>query len=209
MKRYEGSHKTMRYVRSMRGNDDQQGTVFSYINPEERIPADHPLRRIRAILAGALKDLSTHFEALYARRGRPSIPPEKLLRALLLQILYAIRSARQLMEQLNYNLLFPVCGFESGRCGVGHDGVYEKPGASDAQGKIEQRLLEAVLEQVRAHDLLSEEHFTVGGTLQETWASRRSLVPKDSPPVGTGMGGKKLLPTRLRPSRFSMITGPG
>jgi transposase len=90
----------------MRGNDEQQGTVFSYINPEQRIPADHPLRSIRAMVDRALQDLSVHFEALYARRGRPSIPPEKLLRALLLQLLYSLRSERQLMEQLDYNLLY-------------------------------------------------------------------------------------------------------
>src|ERR1035441_5856692 len=97
-KRYEGFHRLMRYVRSMRGNDEQQGAVFSYINPEERIPSDHPLRSIRAMVDGALQELWAHFEALYARRGRPSIPPEKLLRALLLQVLYSLRSERQLME---------------------------------------------------------------------------------------------------------------
>jgi transposase len=184
----------MGYVMSMRGNDEQQGAVFSYINPEERIPADHPLRRIRAMLDGALKDLSTHFEALYARRGRPSIPPEKLLRALLLQILYALRSERQVMEQMNYNLLFRWFVGLNPDDTVWDATVFTKNRERLLQGEIAQRLLEAVLEQARAHDLLSEEHFTVDGTLLEAWASRRSFVPKDPPPpVGTGVGGRKLL----------------
>ena len=99
-------HRQLCYVSSMRGDDEQQGEVFSYINPEDRIPQDHPLRGIRAIVDRSLKELWAHFEALYARRGRPSIAPERLLRALLLQVLYSIRSERQLMEQIDYNLLF-------------------------------------------------------------------------------------------------------
>src|SRR5260370_13259406 len=192
----------MRYVRSMRGNDEQQGAVFSYISPEERIPADHPVRRIRAMLDSALKELSTHFEALYARRGRPSIPPEKLLRALLLQILYALRSERQLMEQMNYNLLFRWFVGLNPDDTVWDATVFTKNRERRLQGEIAQRLLEAVLEQARAHDLLSEEHFTVDGTLIEAWASRRSFVPKDPPrTAGTGGGGKKRLrdPQRSTP----------
>jgi transposase len=179
---------------SMRGNDEQQGAVFSYINPEERIPADHPLRRIRAMVDTALQQMSAHFEALYARRGRPSIAPEKLLRALLLQILYALRSERQLMEQMNYNLLFRWFVGLNPDDAVWDATVFSKNRERLLQGEIAQRLLEAVLEQARAHDLLSEEHFTVDGTLLEAWASRQSFVPKDPPPtVGTGAGGKKLL----------------
>jgi transposase len=90
----------------MRGQDEQQSMVFSYINIEDRIPQDHPLRRIRQMTDVGLRELWAHFESLYARVGRPSIPPERLLRALLLQVLYSIRSERQLMEQLDYNLLF-------------------------------------------------------------------------------------------------------
>ncbi len=178
----------------MRGNDEQQGAVFSYLNPEERIPAEHPLRRIRAMVDAALREMSAHFEALYARRGRPSIPPEKLLRALLLQILYALRSERQLMEQMNYNLLFRwFVGLNPDEA-VWDVTVFTKNRERRLQGEIAQRLLEAVLEQAREHDLLSEEHFTVDGTLLEAWANRRSFVPKDPPPtVGTGAGGKKLL----------------
>jgi transposase len=178
----------------MRGNDEQQGAVFSYINPEERIPADHPLRRIRAMVDAGLQGMSLHFEALYAGRGRPSIAPEKLLRALLLQILYALRSERQLMEQMNYNLLFRWFVGLNPDDAVWDASVFSKNRERLLRGEIAQRLLEAVLEQARAHDLLSEEHFTVDGTLLEAWASRRSFVPKDPPPTsGSGAGGKKLL----------------
>jgi transposase len=184
----------MGYEISMRGNDEQQGAVFSYINPEERIPADHPLRRIRAMVDTGLQGMSLHFEALYAGRGRPSIAPEKLLRALLLQILYALRSERQLMEQMNYNLLFRWFVGLNPDDAVWDASVFSKNRERLLRGEIAQRLLEAVLEQARAHDLLSEEHFTVDGTLLEAWASRRSFVPKDPPPsAGTGAGGKKLL----------------
>ena len=184
----------MRYVSSMRGNDEQQGAVFSYINPEERIPAAHPLRSIRAMVDRALKELWAHFEALYGRRGRPSIPPEKLLRALLLQILYAIRSERQLMEQLDYNLLYRWFVGLNPDDAVWDVTVFTKNRERLLQGEIAQRLLEAVLAQAREQHLLSEEHFTVDGTLIEAWASRRSFGPKDPPPtVGTGVGGKKLL----------------
>lgn len=184
----------MRYENSMRGNDEQQGAVFSYLNPEERIPSDHPLRSIRTMVDRALQELWAHLEALYARRGRRSIPPEKLLRALLLQILYSIRSERQLMEQMNYNLLYRWFVGLNPDDEVWDVTVFTKNRERLLHGEIAQRLLEAVLEQARAHDLLSEEHFTVDGTLIEAWASRRSFVAKDPPPtVGTGAGGKKLL----------------
>jgi transposase len=194
MKSHEGFHKAMRYVSSMRGNDEQQGAVFSYINPEERIAADHALRSIRAMVDRALQELWAHFEALYARRGRPSIPPEKLLRALLLQILYSVRSERQLMEQLDYNLLYRWFVGLNPDDGVWDVTVFTKNRERLLQGEIAQRLLEAVLAQAREHNLLSAEHFTVDGTLIEAWASRRSFVPKNPPPTaGTGVGGKKLL----------------
>ena len=116
----------------MRGNDEQQGAVFSSINPEERIPADHPLRRIRGMMETALGQMSAHFEARYARRGRPSIPPEKLLRALWLQILYALRSeATDGADELQ-PAVSRVCGIESRRRGVGRDGVPQEPGAPAA-----------------------------------------------------------------------------
>ena len=178
----------------MRGEEKQQITMYSYIDLEQRVPKDHPLRAIRLMADRALQQLSIHFEALYARRGRPSIPPEQLIRALLLQALYAVRGERQLMEQIDYNLLF--------RWFVGlgmdeaawHPTVFTKNRDRLMQGEVSQRLLLAVVEQARAEQLISDEHFTVDGTLLEAWANRRSFQPKDPPPSkGTGAGGKKCL----------------
>ncbi len=178
----------------MRGNDEQAGVVFSYINPEERIPADHPLRQIRAMIDRAMRELWAHFQALYARVGRPSIPPERLLRALLLQVLYSIRSERQLMEQIDYNLLYRWFIGLNPDDAVWDTTVFTKNRDRLLAGEVSQRLLEAVLRQASEHQLLSEEHFTVDGTLIEAWASRKSFVPKDPPPsTGTGVRGKKLL----------------
>jgi transposase len=178
----------------MRGEDKQQGVMYSYINLEDRVPYDHPLRRIRAMVDNSLKELSLHFEALYSRRGRPSIPPERLLRALLLQVLYSIRSERQLMEQVDYNLLFRWFVGLNPDDAVWDVTVYTKNRDRMMAGEVSQRLLTAVLKQAEAHQLLSEDHFTVDGTLIQAWASRKSFVPKDKPPKkGSGWGGKKLL----------------
>lgn len=178
----------------MRGDEKQQTAMFSYISLEQRVPPEHPLRAIRPMVDQALADLSLHFDALYARRGRPSIPPEQLLRALLLQVLYAIRSERQLMEQIDYNLLFRWfvgLGMEEAAWDAT---VFSKNRDRLLAGEVSQRLLLAVVEQARAQSLLSEEHFTVDGTLLEAWANRSSFAPKDPPPTqGTGSGGKKLL----------------
>lgn len=178
----------------MRGEDTQQTVLYSYLNLEERIPQDHPLRRIRQMSDRALAELWAHFEALYARRGRPSIPPEQLLRALLLQVLYSIRSQRQLMEQLDYNLLFRwFVGLNPDEA-VWDTTVFTKNRDRMLQGEVAQRLFEAVLRQAEEQHLLSEEHFTVDGTLIQAWASRKSFVPKDPPPAqGTGAQGEKLL----------------
>ena len=141
-----------------------------------------------------LNDLWTHFEALYARRGRPSIPPERLLRALLLQALYSIRSETQLMEQLDYNLLYRWFVGLNADDKVWDVTVFTKNRDRLMDGEISQRLLEAVLGQASQNHLLSEEHFTVDGTLIQAWASRKSFVPKEKPPEkGSGSGGKKLL----------------
>ena len=179
----------------MRGDEKQQDAMFSYINLEQRVPPEHPLRAIRQMVDQALGDLSAHFDTLYARGGRPSIPPEQLLRALLLQVLYGVRSERQLMEQVDFNLLY--------RWFVGlamdeeawDPTVYSKNRERLLQGEVSQRLLVAVVEQARAQSLLSEEHFTVDGTLLEAWAIlRRSFEPEDPPPTkGTGSRGKKCL----------------
>jgi transposase len=184
----------MVYVNSMRGDEKQQDAMFSYINLEQRVRAEHPLRAIRKLVNQALEELSLHFDALYARRGRPSIPPEQLLRALLLQALYAVRSEQQLMEQIDYNLLFRWfvgLGMEEA---VWDATVFSKNRERLLEGAVSQRLLAAVVEQARAQDLLSEEHFTVDGTLLEAWAGRDSFRPKDPPPSqGTGARGKRLL----------------
>ena len=178
----------------MRGHDEQQGEVFSYIPLEQRIPGDHPLRRIREMVDRGLKELWTHFEALYAKRGRPSIPPERLLRALLLQALYSIRSETQLMEQLDYNLLYRWFVGLNADDPVWDVTVFTKNRERLMAGEVSQQLLEAVLRQAAEKNLLSEEHFTVDGTLIEAWASRKSFVPKKEPPEkGSGSGGKKLL----------------
>ena len=141
-----------------------------------------------------LQEMWSHFEALYARRGRPSIAPERLLRALLLQALYSIRSETQLMEQLDYNLLYRWFVGLNPDDKVWDVTVFTKNRERLMAGEVSQRLLEAVLRQAAEHDLLSEEHFTVDGTLIQAWASRKSFVPKQRPPEkGSGVGGKKLL----------------
>ena len=178
----------------MRGDEKQQPVMFSYIDLEQRVPAEHPLRAIRRMVDQALGDLSQHFDTLYARGGRPSIPPEQLLRALLLQVLYGLRSERQLMEQVAYNLLYRwFVGLAMDEAAWDAT-VYSKNRDRLLQGEVSQRLLVAVVEQARAQSLLSEEHFTVDGTLLEAWANRRSFEPKDPPPPkGTGSRGKKCL----------------
>lgn len=178
----------------MRGKKEQQEVVFSYINTERRVPQDHPLRAIRRMVDEALRDLDLHFAALYARRGRPSIAPERLLRALLLMILYSIRSERQLMEQINYNLLYRWFVGLNPDDAVWDATVFTKNRQRLMQGKVAEQLLQAVLAQARAQDLLSEEHFTVDGTLIQAWVARRSFEPKDPPPTqGTGSKGEILL----------------
>jgi transposase len=156
--------------------------MFSYVSLEDRVPADHPLRAIRRITDRALARISPQFDRLYVQFGRPSIPPEQLLRALLLQALYTIRSERQLMEQLDYNLLF--------RWFVGL-GIDDAVWAPTTFSKNRDRLLDgeiaaAFFEAVRLHaetaQLLSNEHFTVDGTLLEAWASHKSFQPRETPP---------------------------
>jgi Transposase domain (DUF772) len=118
----------------MRGKDEQQLDVFSYISPEQRVPQDHPLRSLRAMTNEALQRLQPRFNSLYAKIGRSSIAPEKLLRALLLQALYSVRSERMLMEQLEYNLLLMVRGLEHGRLGLRRDGIHQEPRAPARRG---------------------------------------------------------------------------
>jgi transposase len=153
--------------------------MYSYLSPEQRVPANHPLRSIREMTDRALKGLSRKFNAIYSATGRPSIAPEKLLRALLLQVLYTVRSERLLMEQLEYNLLF--------RWFVGLNldepvwvpTVFSKNRDRLLEGDIAERFFGEVLKQAREADLLSDEHFSVDGTLIEAWASQKSFQRKD------------------------------
>jgi transposase len=167
----------------MRGDDTQQGHMWSYLQPEQRVPQDHPLRPIRAMVDQALKALSPRFALLYSHTGRPSIPPEQLLRALLLQAFYSIRSERQLMEQLDYNLLFRWFVGLAMDDPIWDPTVFTKNRERLFQGDIAQAFFDAVLTQARQQDLLSAEHFTVDGTLLEAWASHKSFKAKaDSTP---------------------------
>ena len=173
----------------MRGADERTGAMFSYVSLEERVPADHPLRAIRRITDRALERLSPRFGTLYVNFGRPSIPPEQLLRALLLQALYTIRSERQLIEQLDFNLLFRWF------VGLGIDDsvwshtTFSKNRDRLLDGDIATAFFEAVLLHADTARLLSHEHFTVDGTLLEAWASQKSFRRRDTPPDPPVPGG--------------------
>jgi transposase len=177
----------------MRGDDASKGSLFSYIDLEKRVRADHPLRVIREIANGALRSLSSDFDALYSPIGRESIPPERLLRALLLQAFYSIRSERQLVERIDTDLLF--------RWFVGlgiEDLVWDATSFTKNRdrlldGEIASRFLAAVLAHDRVKGLLSNEHFSVDGTLLEAWASPKSFRPKDGSgePPGPGRNGER------------------
>src|SRR5215475_13303762 len=163
----------------MRGQDTQQSTMFSYLSPDERVPAEHPLRAIRKMVDAVLQTLSPTFDAMYASFGRPSIAPEKLLKALLLQVLYSVRSERLLMEQLSYNLLFRwFVGLNMDER-VWVPTVFTKNRDRLLESDIAKKFFRLVLDQARASDLLSDEHFSVDGTLIEAWAGQKSFRRKD------------------------------
>ena len=170
----------------MRGSDERAGSMFSYVSLEDRVPVDHPLREIRRITDRALERLSPRFDTLYITFGRPSIPPEKLLRALLLQALYTIRSERQLIEQIDYNLLFRWF------VGLGVDDAVWAPTTFTKNrdrlldGDIAAAFFEAILLHADRERLLSDDHFTVDGTLLEAWASHKSFQPHDGEPPASG-----------------------
>jgi transposase len=165
----------------MRGEDRQQSHLFSYVSPERRVPADHPLRPIRVMVDAALEKLSPRFATLYSPTGRPSVPPEKLLRALLVQVLYSVRSEALLMEQLDYNLLFRwFVGLNTDE-EVWDATTFTKNRDRLLEGDIAQEFFAAITAQARARGLLSDEHFTVDGTLLEAWASQKSFQRKDHP----------------------------
>jgi len=166
----------------MRGHDEQPGSLFSYVSCEARVPPDHPLRLIRAVVDEALDVLSAEFEGLYARLGRPSIPPEKLLRAMLLQAFFGIRSERQLMEQLNYNLLFRWFVGLSMDAAVWDASSFSKNRDRLLEGDVSRRFLAAIVAQPRVKALMSDEHFSVDGTLIQAWASQKSFRPKSDGP---------------------------
>jgi transposase len=176
----------------MRGNDEQQLDVFSYVSAEKRVPCDHPLRSLRALTDEALQQLKHRFNRLYAKVGRPSIAPEKLLRALLLQVLYSVRSERMLMEQLDYNLLFRWFVGLNMDDAIWDVTVFTKNRQRLLDGDIAEAFFAAVLKQARQWNLLSDEHFTVDGTLLEAWAGQKSFRRVDDEhqlsTAGTGEG---------------------
>ena len=173
----------------MRGDDNRTGKLFSYVDLETRVRRDHPLRAIRLIVNEALLELEREFAGLYAPIGRPSIPPEKLLRAMLLQAFYSIRSERLLMERLEYDLLFRWF------VGIGVDdavwdhSVFSKNRDRLLEGDIATKFLAAMLAQPKVKKLLSSDHFSVDGTLIEAWASMKSVKPKDGSGEPPGQGG--------------------
>src|SRR6476660_2223700 len=173
----------------MRGQDKQQADMFSYLSPEARVRKDHPLRAIRTMADQALESMSRRFDRMYAKTGRPSIPPEKLLRAQLIQMLYSVRSERLLVEEIDYSVLF--------RWFVGMNldepvwdvTVFTKNRDRLLEGDVAREFLCEVVEQARKKNLTSDEHFTVDGTLIEAWASLKSFQRKDqknTPPDDPG-----------------------
>jgi transposase len=189
----------------MRGGDERSGSLFSYVDLEARVGKDHPLRTIRMVVNATLAGLSGEFSALYARMGRPSIPPKKLLRAMLLQAFCSIRSERQLMERLEFDLLFRWF------VGMGVDdrtwdhSTFSKNRERLLEGDIAAKLLSAVMAQPRVKRLLSSDHFSVDGTLIEAWASMKSFRPRDGsddpPPSGEGGTERRISVARSAPMR--------
>src|SRR6266581_4766356 len=172
----------------MRGTDEQQSQIFSYLSPEARVRKDHPLRTIRAMVDEVLARLSPQFAAMYASVGRPSIAPEKLLRAQLLQMLYTIRSERLLMEEMDYNLLFRWFVGLNADDAVWDATVFTKNRDRLLEADVAKQFLAQVVEQARSLGLTSDEHFTVDGTLLEAWVGAKSFQPKEkkTPPPDDG-----------------------
>jgi transposase len=176
----------------MRGQEQNQGALFSYVNLESRIPKDHPLRPIKRMVDSVLKEMNRDFEKMYSDVGRPSIPPEQLLRALLIQILYSIRSERMLIEQLNYNLLFRWFVGLSMDGEPWHHSSFSTNRDRLLEQEISRRFFQEVLKLAKEEKLLSSEHFTVDGTFIEAWASQKSFRRKDEedPPAGSSRNEK-------------------
>jgi len=163
----------------MRGDDRQQADMYSYVSPEQRVRENHPLRRIRAMADEALKNMSERFDGMYSETGRPSIPPEKLLRAQLIQMLYSIRSERLLMEEIDYSMLFRWFVGMNLDEPVWDATVFTKNRNRLLEGDVAREFLGEVVRQAQAKGLTSDEHFTVDGTLIEAWASLKSFQRKD------------------------------
>src|SRR6202041_3404898 len=163
----------------MRGTDQQQSHVFSYISPEQRVRSDHPLRPIRTMVDEILKQLSPQFSKMYAKVGRPSIPQEQLLRAQLLQMLYSVRSERLLMEEMDYNILFRWFVGLNLDDAVWDATVFTKNRDRLLEAEVAKEFLARVVGRARENGWTSDEHFTVDGTLLEAWASVKSFQPKD------------------------------
>jgi transposase len=166
----------------MRGDDQQQNHIFSYLSPEARVRKDHPLRAIRTMVDEVLTQMSRRFDSMYASPGRPSIAPEKLLRAQLLQMLYSVRSERLLMEEMDYNLLFRWFVGLNADDEVWDATTFTKNRDRLLEADVAKEFLSRVVEQARTKGLTSDEHFTVDGTLLEAWASLKSFQPKESKP---------------------------
>jgi len=163
----------------MRGQEQFQEAMFSYVSPAKRVPQDHPLRPIWKMVNEALKGLSRQFERMYSEVGRPSIPPEQLLRALLLQAFYTVRSERQLMEQLDYNMLFRWFVGLSMDEPIWDATVFSKNRERLLEADVARLFFEKIVDQAEQRGLLSNEHFTVDGTLIEAWASQKSFKKED------------------------------
>src|SRR5437867_10150777 len=163
----------------MRGRFRDQTRLFSYISPESRVPAVHPLRKIRALVREVLEAMSRSFNRLYAKEGRPSVPPEQLLSALLIQALYGIRSERQLMEQLDYNLLYRWFVGLSPDDPVWDPTTFTKNRERLQTGEVFEQFMTRLLNHPQVKPLLSDQHFSVDGTLIEAGASQKSFRPKD------------------------------
>ena len=192
----------------MRGRDDRADGLFSYVRLEERIPADHPLRAVRRLADEALAALNGRFEALYSSMGRPSIAPEMLLRATLLQAFFSVRSERMLMEQINYNLLFrwfvglPLDG------AVWHATVFTHNRDRLLEAEVARDFLSALLGLPQVKALLSDEHFSVDGTLIEAWASMKSFRPKDGSGSPPGPGATASATSARRSARTRATARP-
>jgi transposase len=174
----------------MRGNNEQQAAVMLYITPDQKVPQDHPIRPLKAIVDRALADLSSVFNQMYKKIGRPSIPPEHLLKATLLIGLYSVRSERQFCERLEYDLLFKWFLDQNIDTPAFDASTFSKNRERLLEHDVARQFFEAVLAEARRRGLLSEEHFTVDGTLLEAWASMKSVGPRDRDDDGPSGGFK-------------------